>query len=338
MKKHAEKCINPTYVPRQLKGQPCTPVVPNWICIVPADVKFPSGARPKSAEVKFMSLSNFKGTGGALGWGGTLTWTPAEMDAINARRKDGDNINTIIVCAMDMLTGDICVWTHDVDLVMYGKYVLTPSTFHVIDPEQTGEPIPPRHRSIRQLQLWLDHISVELASPPKVVIHMHPKGVQDEHYDAMRPNYDKEIIHAYGLCCARGDPSLFHAREFLSTRASRFDKPEIGDNFSATLEGKDAVARVKAFNELFAGADNVPIGNLGEAIALDVMLMLGAQAAKKHPKPKHHYDIQYAMGPTAAASSAAPGPPAAPTAPPAVPAAPRVLSDKALGKRKKGSW
>ena len=191
-------------------------------------------ARPNSAEVKFMSLSNFKGTGGALGWGGTLTWTAAEMDAINARRKDGDNINTIIVCAMDMLTGDICVWTHDVDLVMYGKYVLTSSTFHVIDPEQTGEPIPPRHRSIRQLQLWLDHISVELASPPKVVIHTHPKGVQDEHYDAMRPNYDKESIHAYGLCCARGDPSLFHAREFLSTRASRFDKPEIGDNFSAT--------------------------------------------------------------------------------------------------------
>ena len=122
MKRHAEKCINPTYVPRQLKGQPCTPVVPNWICIVPEDVKFPAGARPKSAEVKFMSLSNFKGTGGALGWGGTLTWTAAEMDAINARRKDGDNINTIIVCAMDMLTGDICVWTHDVDLVMYGKY------------------------------------------------------------------------------------------------------------------------------------------------------------------------------------------------------------------------
>ena len=285
-----------------------------------------------------MTLSNSKDHGG-LCWGGALTWTDKEMDAINARRDDGDNINTIIVCAMDQLTGDICVWTHDVDLELYGKYVLNKATFHVVDPEQTGEPIPPRHRSIRQLQLWLDHISVELASPPKVVIHTHPKGVQDRHYDAMRPNYDKESIHAYGLCCARGDPSLFHAREFLSTRASRFDKPEIGDNFSATLEGKDAVARVKAFIELFGGADNTAIGNLGEAIAMDVMLMLGACAVKKHPLPKHHYDIFHAWGPTAAAASAAPGPsgpPAAPTAP-TVPGAPKVLSAKARGKRKSGS-
>jgi hypothetical protein len=74
-----------------------------------------------------------------------------------------------------------------------------------------------------------------------------------------------------------------YARTFLSTRTSLFNKPDIGDNFIATLEGKDAVARVKAFNELFAGADNTAIGNLGEAIALDVMLMLGAQAVAKTP-------------------------------------------------------
>ena len=43
------------------------------------------------------------------------------MDAINARRDDGDNINTIIVSAMDMLTGDIAVYTHDVDLELYGN-------------------------------------------------------------------------------------------------------------------------------------------------------------------------------------------------------------------------
>ena len=76
-----------------------------------------------------------------------------------------------------------------------------------------------------------------------------------------------------------------YARTFLSTRTLLFNKPDIGDNFIATLEGKDAVARVKAFNELFAGADNTAIGNLGEAIALDVMLMLGAQAVAKHPIP-----------------------------------------------------
>ena len=53
---------------------------------------------------------------------GSLTsWTCKEMDAINARRDDGDNINTIIVSAMDMLTGDIAVYTHDVDLELYGN-------------------------------------------------------------------------------------------------------------------------------------------------------------------------------------------------------------------------
>jgi hypothetical protein len=123
---------------------------------------------------------------------------------------------------------------------------------------------------------------------------------QDKHYDAMRPEVNPSVLHAYGLACATGgDKSLFHARTFLSTRASLFNKPDIGDNFIATLEGKDAVARVKAVNELFAGADNTAIGNLGEAIALDVMLMLGAQAVAKHPIPTHHYNIIYFMGPTA---------------------------------------
>jgi len=60
-----------------------------------------------------------------------------------------------------------------------------------------------------------------------------------------------------------------------------------------------------------AGADNTAIGNLGKAIALDVMLMLGAKAVEKHSFPNHHYDMfWYAMGPTAAAAAAAPGPPA----------------------------
>ena len=219
MRRHAQNCTNPTFRPRQSQGQPCTPKVPNWVCIVPKDVKFPAGARPKSAEVKFMTLSNSKDHGG-LCWGGALTWTDKEMDAINARRDDGDNINTIIVCAMDQLTGDICVWTHDVDLELYGKYILNGNTFHVVDPEQTGKPIPPRHRWPRQYKLWVDHISVELASPPAVIIHLHPKGRQDEHYDTERPEVGPQVLHAYGLGCAKGgDKSLFHARKFLSTRA-----------------------------------------------------------------------------------------------------------------------
>ena len=125
------KCINPTYKPRQLKGQPCTPKVPNWVCIVPEDVKFPAGSRPKSAEVKFMTLSNQLGKDpGTLTWGGSVTWTDNEMDAINARRDDGDNINTIIVSAMDQLTGDICVWTHDVDLELLARWTTGLSVEH----------------------------------------------------------------------------------------------------------------------------------------------------------------------------------------------------------------
>jgi hypothetical protein len=74
-----------------------------------------------------------------------------------------------------------------------------------------------------------------------VIIHLHPKGKQDAHYNAMRPKLEHpEVLHAYGLGCATGgDESLFYAREFLSTRASLFNKPSIGDNFIDTLEGKD---------------------------------------------------------------------------------------------------
>ena len=90
--------------------------------------------------------------------------------------------------------------------------------------------------------------------------------------------------------------SLFsESWKFLSTRASIFNKPSIGDNFIATLEGKDAVARVKAFNELFAGADNTAIGTMaGESIAKDVLCLLGAKKAVKHPTSNHHYDLLYA--------------------------------------------
>ena len=93
-----------------------------------------------------------------------------------------------------------------------------------------------------------------------------------------------EVKHLYGLGYAEtSDTSLSESWKFLSTRASIFNKPSIGDNFIATLAGKDAVARVKAFNELFAGADNTAIGTMGESIAKDVLRLLGAKGAVKHP-------------------------------------------------------
>jgi hypothetical protein len=54
-----------------------------------------------------MTLSNCKGSNDkSTRWGGCSTWTTNEMEAINAQRADGDNINTIIACAMDPLAGD----------------------------------------------------------------------------------------------------------------------------------------------------------------------------------------------------------------------------------------
>ena len=167
-------------------------VPPNWKCIVPEDIQFPAGTKPRSAEVKFMTLSNCKGNSDKTRWGGSATWTTKEMEAINAQRDDGDNINTIIACAMDPLTGDIRVYVHDIDLELYGKYVLSDGSFYAVD-EQASTPIPPRHRSTHQLQLWLDQIEAQLISPPAVIIHLHPKGKQDAHYSLPPPLRKRDV-------------------------------------------------------------------------------------------------------------------------------------------------
>jgi len=226
-------------------------------------------------------------------WGGQPTWTDKEKEAIEAQRADGDNINTIIICCMDPLTGDIYVFVHELDAEKFGAYILHGRSFKATD--YAAALVPARHRSVAQLQKWLDRVGKWMHSPPAVVIHLHPEGEQDFHYAKMRPKVAPEAKHIYGLgCFETRDKSLSHSRNFLSTRASLFDKPDIGDNFIATLEGKDSVERVKAFNTLFAGADNTAIGNMGEMIALDVMLARGAKAATKHPGNNHHYDILYA--------------------------------------------
>ena len=303
MRRHAHKCTDPTFVHRRNIGEPCTPLVPGWTCIVPeikfpdgTNFQFPDGTKAMSAEVKFMTLSNVSACDKRMPrkyyWGGSPTWTIKEMEAINAQRADGDNINTIVVCCMDPLTGDIHVFVHYVDVLTRGKYSMDHNTFRASD--YADGVVPPRHRSEAQLQKWLDLVEAWFESPPAVIIHLHPKGSQNKHYDKMRPKVATETKHLYGLGCPEtSEKSLFHSRQFLSTRASLFDKPSIGDNFIETLVGKDAVARVKAFNALFAGADNRAIGNMGESIAKDVLLLLGASEAVNHPTGNHHYDLLY---------------------------------------------
>ena len=93
---------------------------------------------------------------------------------------------------------------------------------------------------------------MELALPPAVIIHLHPKGRQDEHYDAMRPEVGPQVPHAYGLCCAKGgDESLYHARKFLwaKTRVVSF----------GTLECGHRAVRVQSVSAQGIGAAHRPL-------------------------------------------------------------------------------
>jgi len=83
-------------------------------------------------------------------------------------------------------------------------------------------------------------------------------------------------------------PRMANARRFLSTRASVFNKDDISDDFIKTLEGKNSMAKVKAFLSLFYGASNKAICNLGKAIALDILFQSGAARAVAHPSQMHH--------------------------------------------------
>jgi hypothetical protein len=90
-------------------------------------------------------------------------------------------------------------------------------------------------------------------------------------------------------------PRMANARRFLSTRASVFNKDDISDDFIKTLEGKNSMAKVKAFLSLFDGASNKAICNLGKAIALDILFQSGAARAVAHPSQMHHFDVIYFM-------------------------------------------
>ena len=69
-----------------------------------------------------MSLSINAGIGNgakrgrlAYHWGGCPNFTPLEKEAINALREDDDNINSLVFCCLDPLTGDIYVFAHNCD-------------------------------------------------------------------------------------------------------------------------------------------------------------------------------------------------------------------------------
>ena len=129
-------------------------------------------------------------------------------------------------------------------------------------------------------------------APPLAVVHLNRKGQEDKYLNFARPSMYPDALHYYGLGVHDGDRHLSNSRRLLSTRAQIFNKPGIGDDFIKTLKGKNSMAKVKAFNNLFDGANNSAIGNLGEMIAMDVLIARGAKAFK-HPDPNHHYDLLY---------------------------------------------
>ena len=270
-----------------------------WKPIVPRKVKLPAGKPVYSAEVKFMTLSNSKtGSHGKYTyyrWGGAVTWTDSEKEAINAGRDDGDNIHSLFITCFDPRTADMYFFSHECDPKLHGVYKMNKTTFRALEPKaypKHGFGVPARHRSVEALKGWLDTMETWCGAPPLAVIHCSPKGPMDDIFSKERPPMGSEVVHLYGLLTKEGDRELSQARKFLATRARIFDKPEIGDNFIATLQGKDTRARVKAFNALFDGGSNDAIGLLGEMIALDVLTKLGADAVQ-HPTRNHHYDLFY---------------------------------------------
>jgi hypothetical protein len=130
-------------------------------------------------------------------------------------------------------------------------------------------------------------------APPVALVHLNREGEQDERFKELRPTLDPAVVHLYGPGAKNGDHRLVNSRNFLSTRARVFNKLSIGDDFLKTIEGKASMEKVKCFMNLFDGASNKAIGDLGKAIALDILIARGATAFK-HPDPEWHYDLLYA--------------------------------------------
>ena len=275
-----------------------------WQCIVPKKIKLPRGKKPFSAEVKLMTLSNAQhgsrreGKQSPYFWGGAPNFTKLETEAINALRADRDNINTLVFCCMDPRNADIYVYYHECDPTVHGTYKFHPGTFKANNPKEYprhGFGVPSRHRSKKAIQAWTTHMQAWCGQPLVAVLHLNRAGVEDDCFEDARPVLAPGAVHLYGLCVEDGDSRLANARKFLSTRASVFDLPEIGDDFIETLKGKESTAKVKAFLNLFDGASNKAIGDFGEAIAVDILLASGAALAVKHPTTNWHYDLTYAM-------------------------------------------
>ena len=240
-----------------------------------SDVVVPEGVDTRGGRTFSMEVKLFELTYSSVGvthlyrWylGGTVGVPARELKAIR-RELPQDNTDFLGVAAFDPLTGDVYLWTTQLKSTTT-NYFFNNSTFrntstrygNEVLGENDEEPPPGRHRPVDQLQLWYNYMCRWFGGPPKQVFHLHPAGEQDDHYAPHRPEVHANVQVVTGLAHGESSPPLgAEAHAFVRTRAARYSRPVLGDDFIGALDGTDPVVRVKAVRELFAGGDNIKWG------------------------------------------------------------------------------
>ena len=280
--------------------------------VVPAGLNLPANMKYGSAEVKIMNLTAAYATGADVQdeddesrprWGGSCSVPCGELDGINHNRPS-DNIDVMIICLRDQLTGDIYVFKHVINL--NHEYIFGHGTFRTLNPRPRvgkGDFMPPRHRPIVAMEEWIKLLTEWSGGAPILIMHFHP-AMEDATWDAERPVAPEGVPIVYGVGCGIQAPS--HAEQthaFLRKRLAKYGLPRVDENPLGVFDGTTIIdrtissrmnARVQAFDSIFAGGDNTPFGELGCAIAQDALLKDGAAAAARHPNSHWHYDLLFA--------------------------------------------
>lgn len=285
--------------PYESKG-PSSKMASDSDVLVPKDVDLSPGLRPGSAEVKFMNLTAATVTAGRnqeYRWGGTCTVTKRELKAIGHKFSE-DNTDVLLLGARDPLLGDVYFFRHWINI--NHKYNFNSTTFRTDSAAQQpvlidGDPPPGRHRSVKNLQEWLEHLKTWSGGPPILILHFHP-ALQDQLLDVHRPITPAGVRVVQGVGCGDTAPAgaeITHA--FLRRRLARYALPAINDDPIAAFDGTDWQLRMVAFERCFLNSgSNTAFGELGCAIACDALKASGACAAVRHPFTGHYYDLLFA--------------------------------------------
>lgn len=99
--------------------------------------------------------------------------------------------------------------------------------------------------------------------------------------------YSGKVLAAWALKCRHFRQPRPHGSpgDGESSGVTRGPRRTMVTPKHAFAKGKNSMAKVMAFLNLIDGASNKAIGDLGEAIAIDILILLGAAHAVKHPTP-----------------------------------------------------